>query len=145
MSLSQPSDWDEIENTYLLLEENVDTLYQHCLTSDQKKQLNDTHSAACCALWKVGQQARPGESSLSTTASSDLKIADMQLNTRLKNLGDIGAFFVCGGSSSGTSKAIQLSSSTKRPLCRSEGLGSSAARGRLATPVSPGADFESTP
>jgi len=93
MSPAQPSYRDEIENTYLTLEENFDTLYQHCLTSEQKKQLSDTHSAARYALWKVGQPVQhPDESSVGTTASQELKIANMQLTTMLKNLGDVGAF-----------------------------------------------------
>lgn len=88
-----PSYRDEIENTHLTLEENFDTLYEHCLTSEQKKQLSDTHSAARYALWKVGQQVRSDEeSSVGTTASQDLKIANVQLNAMLKNLDDVGTF-----------------------------------------------------
>ena len=37
---------DEIEDTFLLLEENFYTLYQRCSTSEQKKHLCDTYSAA---------------------------------------------------------------------------------------------------
>jgi hypothetical protein len=88
---SQSSYRDEVEHTYLLLEENFDTLYQHCSTSEQKKQLSDTHSATRYTLWKVGQQGRPDESSVGTIASRDLRMANMLLTAMLKNLGDIGA------------------------------------------------------
>ena len=90
-SPSPPSYRDEVEHTYLLLDENFDTLYQRCSTSEQKKQLSDTHSATRYTLWKVGQQGRPTESSVGTIASQDLKMANMLLTAMLKNLGDIGA------------------------------------------------------
>jgi len=106
---SQPSCRDEVEHTYLLLEENFDTLYQYCLTSEQKKQLSDTHSAARYALWKVGQQVRPDGSGAGSAASQDLKIANMQLNTRLKNLEDIGAFL------SLAEEAVRLATSLAPP------------------------------
>jgi hypothetical protein len=109
MSPAQPSYRDEIENTYLTLEENFATLYQHCLTSEQKKQLSDTHSAARYALWKVAQQARPDESSGGTTASQDLKVANMQLNTMLKNLVDMDAFL------SLAAEAVRLAASLAPP------------------------------
>ena len=91
-SPSQPSYRDEIEHTYLLLDENFDTLYQHCLTSEQKKQLSDTYSATRYTFWKVGQQVCPDESSVGTIGVQDLKMANMLLTATLKNLGDIGAF-----------------------------------------------------
>ena len=91
MSPAHPSYWDEIENTYLTLEENFDTLYQHCLTSEQKKQLSDTHSAARYACWKVVRQSRPDGWSVDSNASQDLKMANMQLAAMLQNPGDIGA------------------------------------------------------
>lgn len=90
-SPSQPSYRDEIEHTYLLLDENFDTLYLHCSTSKQKKQLSDTYSATRYTLWKVGQEVHRDESSVGTTASQDLKMANMLLTAMLKNLGDIGA------------------------------------------------------
>jgi hypothetical protein len=90
-SPSQPSYRDEVEHTYLLLDENFDTLYQHCVTPEQKKQLSDTHSATRYTLWKVGQQGRPDESSVGTLASQDLKMANTLLTAMLKNLGDVGA------------------------------------------------------
>jgi hypothetical protein len=73
------------------LDENFDTLYQHCATSKQKKQLSDTYSATRYTLWKVGQQGRPDESSVGTLASQDLKMANTLLTAMLKNLGDVGA------------------------------------------------------
>src|SRR2546426_5080545 len=92
MSLSTPSYRDGIEDTCLLLEENFRTLYQHCSTPEQKRQLSETHSAARYAWWKVGKQARPGESSVDSRASQDLKMVNVQLAAVLKDLGDIGAF-----------------------------------------------------
>ena len=83
---------DAIEDTVLLLEENFDTLYQHCSTSEQKKHLSDTHSAARYACWKVAKPARPDERSVDSRAFQDLKMANMQLGTMLQNLDDIGAF-----------------------------------------------------
>ena len=83
---------DEVEHTYLLLDENFITLYQHCSTSAQKKQLRDTHSATRYTRWKVGQPRRSGESNVSAIPSQDLKIANVQLTEMLKNLDDIGAF-----------------------------------------------------
>lgn len=83
---------DEVERTYLLLDENFDTLYQHCSTFDQKRQLSDTHSAIRYTRWKVGQPLRPDERSSPAVPCQDLKTANMQLTAMLKNLGDIGAF-----------------------------------------------------
>ena len=77
---------DEIEDTCLTLEENFDTLYQRCLTSEQKKRLCDTHSVARYTLWKVGQEGRPNESSVGAPASQDLRMVNMRLNAMLKNL-----------------------------------------------------------
>ena len=91
-SSPQPTYRDEVEHTYLLLDENFDTLYQHCLTSEQKKQLSDTYSATRYTLWKVGQQVCPDERSVGTIAFQDLKMANMLLAAMLKNLRDIGAF-----------------------------------------------------
>jgi hypothetical protein len=79
---------DEIEDTFLLLEENFYTLYQRCSTSEQKKHLCDTYSAARYACWKA-KQARPG--SVDSNASQDLKMANMQLAAMLQNPGAIGA------------------------------------------------------
>jgi hypothetical protein len=91
-SASEPPYRDEVERTYLLLYENFDTLYQHCSTSEQKRQLSDTHSAIRYTRWKVGQQLRPDENSSTTVACKDLKMANMQLTAMLKSLGDIGTF-----------------------------------------------------
>jgi hypothetical protein len=91
-SASEPSYRDEVEHTYLLLDENFNTLYQRCSTSEQKKQLLDTHSVTRYTRWKVGQPRRPGESKVSAIPSQDLKVANVQLTAMLKNLGDIGAF-----------------------------------------------------
>jgi hypothetical protein len=108
-SPSQPSYRDEIEHTYLLLEENFDTLYQHCSPSDQKRQLSDTYSATRYTLWKVGQQQRPDESSVGTIASQDLKMVNMLLTALLKNLGDIGAVL------SVAAEAVRLAASLAPP------------------------------
>jgi hypothetical protein len=89
---SKPSYRDEVERTYLLLEENFEVLYQHCLTFEQKKLLSDTHSAARYALWKVGESVGPDERGVGATVPQDLKMANMQLSTRLRNLDDINAF-----------------------------------------------------
>jgi len=83
---------DEIEDTFLLLEENFDTLYQRCSTSEQKRHLCDTYSAARYACWKVARPARPYERSVDSRAFQDLKMANMQLGAMLQNLDDIGAF-----------------------------------------------------
>jgi hypothetical protein len=82
---------DEIEDTFLLLEENFYTLYQRCSTSEQKKHLCDTYSAARYACWKVAKQARPDGRSVDSNASQDLKMANMQLAAMLQDTGDIGA------------------------------------------------------
>jgi hypothetical protein len=82
---------DEIEDTFLLLEENFYTLYQRCSTSEQKKHLCDTYSAARYACWKVAEQARPDVWSVDSNASQDLKMANMQLAAMLQIPGDIGA------------------------------------------------------
>ncbi len=82
---------DQIEDTFLLLEENFDTLYEHCSTSEQKKHLCDMYSAARYACWKVTKQARPDGRSVDSNASQDLKMANMQLAARLQNPGDIDA------------------------------------------------------
>lgn len=83
---------DEVEHTYLLLDENFKTLYLRCSTPEQKKQLRDTHSATRYTRWKVGQPRRPGESNLSAIPSQDLKVVNVQLTAMLKNLDDIDAF-----------------------------------------------------
>jgi len=85
-----PIDASEVEYTYLLLEENFGTLYQSCLTADQKKQLSDLYSAARYACWKAVEQARRDEGG-DSIVSRDLKMTNLQLATTLQNLGDIGA------------------------------------------------------
>jgi hypothetical protein len=82
---------DEIEDTFLLLEENFYTLYQRCSTPEQKKHLCDTYSAARYACWKVAKQARPEGRSVDSNASQDLKTTNIQLAAILHNPGDIGA------------------------------------------------------
>jgi hypothetical protein len=91
-SAPEPSYRDEVERTYLLLDENFDTLYRHCSSAEQKRQLSDTYSATRYTRWKVGQQPRPDESSISAVACRDLKMANRQLTVMLSNLGDISAF-----------------------------------------------------
>jgi len=86
-----PIDASEVEYTYLLLEENFGTLYQSCLTADQKKQLSDLYSAARYACWKAVEQARRDERAVDSIVSRDLKMTNLQLATTLQNLGDIGA------------------------------------------------------
>ena len=81
----------EVEYTYLLLEENFSTLYQRCLTADQKKQLCDQYSAARYACWKAVEQARRDEGGVDSSVSRDLKMTNLQLATTLQSLGDIGA------------------------------------------------------
>ncbi len=82
---------DEIEDTFLLLEENFYTLYQRCSTSEQKKHLCDTYSAARYACWKVVKQERPDMLRVDSNASRDLKMTNMQLAAMLQKPGDIGA------------------------------------------------------
>ena len=82
---------DEIEDTFLLLEENFHTLYERCSTSEQKKHLCDTYSAARYACWKVAKQARPDGWSADSNASRDLKMTNVQLAAILQNPGEIGA------------------------------------------------------
>jgi len=106
---SEPSYRDEVEHTYLLLNENFDILYRHCSTSEQKKLLSDTHSVTRYTSWKVGQQLRPDESSPSTIASRDLKKANGQLTAMLTNLGDIGAFLRLAA------EAVRLAASLSPP------------------------------
>jgi hypothetical protein len=91
------------------LHENFDTLYQHCSTSEQKRQLSDMHSATRYARWKVGQPRRPGESRVSAIPSQDLKMANMQLTALLQNLGDIGGFL------SLAAEAVRLAASLSPP------------------------------
>jgi hypothetical protein len=91
------------------LDENFDTLYRHCSTPEQKKQLSDTHSATRYTRWKVGQQLRPDESSASTIASRDLNTANRQLTAMLNNLVDIGAFL------SLAAEAVRLAASLSLP------------------------------
>jgi len=95
MPIDAPGDWtyrDEVEDTFLLLEESFDTLYQHCSTSEQKKHLCDMYSGARYACWKVARQARPDERPVDPSVSQDLKVANMQLAAILQNLDDVGAF-----------------------------------------------------
>jgi hypothetical protein len=108
-SPAQPSYRDEVEHTYLLLDENFDTLYEHCSTTEQKKQLSDTHSATRYTLWKVGQQGRRDESGVGTIASQDLKMANRLLTAMLQNLGDIGAVL------SVAAEAVRLAASLTPP------------------------------
>ncbi len=108
-SPSPPSYRDEIEDTCLLLEENFRTLYQHCSTAEQKRQLSETHSAARYAWWKVGKQARPGESSVDSRASQDLKKINVHLAGMLKDRSDIGAFL------SLAAEAVRLAESLAPP------------------------------
>jgi hypothetical protein len=90
------------------LGENFATLYQRCSTSQQKKELSDTYSAARYVLWKVGEQARRHERSVGAPAHQDLQMANTQLNTMLKNRGDVGAFL------SLAAEAVRLASSLAR-------------------------------
>ena len=100
---------DEIEDTFLLLEENFDTLYQRCSTSEQKRHLCDTYSAARYACWKVARPALPYERSVDSRAFQDLKMANMQLGAMLQNLDDIGAFL------SLAAEAVRLATSLAPP------------------------------
>jgi len=85
---------DDVEYTYLLLEENFETLYQRCLTSEQKRRLSDMRSAARYACWKVAKQVRPDERAVDSSVCHDLKMTNRQLATVLQNLGDIGPFLI---------------------------------------------------
>src|SRR5882762_10716196 len=86
-----PAYREEIEDTFLLLEENFYTLYQRCSTSEQKKHLCDTYSAARYACWKVVKQARPDMLRVDSNASRHLKMTNVQLAAMLQKPGDIGA------------------------------------------------------
>jgi hypothetical protein len=108
-SASEPSYRDEVEHTYLLLDENFDTLYRRCSTSEQKKQLSDTRSVTRYTRWKVGQQLRPDESRARRIASRDLKMANVQLTAMLTNPGDIDAFL------SLATEAVRLAASLSQP------------------------------
>jgi hypothetical protein len=95
MPIDSPGDRtyrDEIEDTFLLMQENFHALYERCSTSEQKKHLCDTYSAARYACWKVAKQVRPDGWGVDSNASRDLKIANMQLAAMLQNLDDAGAF-----------------------------------------------------
>ena len=83
---------DDVEYTYLLLEENFETLYRHCLTKEQKKRLADMRSAARYACWKAARLVRPEGRTVDSTVCRDLKMTNMQLAAILQNLGDIGPF-----------------------------------------------------
>ena len=83
---------DAIEDTFLLLEDNFNTLYLHCSTTEQKKHLSDTYSAARYACWKVGRPVCPDERDVDTRVSRDLRMANVQLGAMLPRLGDIDAF-----------------------------------------------------
>jgi hypothetical protein len=88
---------DDVEYTYLLLEENFETLYRHCLTKEQKKRLSDMRSSARYACWKAAKQVGPDGRAVDSSDSSvshDLKKTNMQLATILQNLGDIGPFLI---------------------------------------------------
>lgn len=100
---------DEIEDTFLLLEENFYALYQRCSTSEQKRHLCDTYSAARYACWKVAKEARPDRRSVDSNASQDLKLANMQFAAMLQNPGDIGA------SLSLAAEAVRLATSLAPP------------------------------
>ena len=83
---------DDVEYTYLLLEENFEKLYRHCLTKEQKKRLSDMRSAARYASWKAAKQVSPDGRAVDSSVSRDLKVTNMQLAAILQNLGDIGPF-----------------------------------------------------
>jgi len=100
-----PIDAFEVEYTYLLLEENFGTLYQRCLTANQKKQLCDLLSAARYARWKAVEQARRDERAVDSIVSRDLKMTNQQFATTLQNLGDIGACLTLAA------EAVRLASS----------------------------------
>jgi hypothetical protein len=100
-----PIDVFEVEYTYLLLEENFGTLYQCCLSVDQKKHLCDLYSAARYACWKAVEQARRDERAVDSIVSRDLKMTNLQLATILQNLGDIGACLTLAA------EAVRLASS----------------------------------
>jgi hypothetical protein len=85
---------DDVEYTYLLLEENFETLYRHCLTKEQKKRLSDMRSAARYACWKAAKQGRADERVVDSSLSRDLKMTNMQLAAILQNLSDIGPFLI---------------------------------------------------
>jgi hypothetical protein len=82
---------DEIEDTFLLLQENFHTLYQRCSTSEQKRHLCDTYSAARYACWKVVEQAHPDVLRVDSNAAQALKMANVQFAAVLQNPGDVGA------------------------------------------------------
>jgi len=83
---------DAIEATFLLLEDNFDTLYQRCSTSEQKRHLIGTYSATRYACWKMGKQERVDEGKPDSEAARDLKIINARLVAMLPGVDDVDAF-----------------------------------------------------
>ncbi len=82
----------EIEVTCRSLEEHYKTLYEKCVTADQKTQLRNTYSAARYAFWKFDEMESAVKSDLAESTYNDLKVANARITAMLKNVDDIPAF-----------------------------------------------------
>jgi hypothetical protein len=82
----------EIEVTCRSLEEHFKTLYEKCVTPDQKTQLRNTYSAARYAFWKFDETEPAVKSDLAESTYHDLKVTNSRINAMLKNVDDIAVF-----------------------------------------------------
>jgi hypothetical protein len=82
----------EIEATCRSLEEHFETLYEKCVTADQKAQLRNTYSAARYACWKVDETEAAGDGDLADSTFNDLKVINTRIKAMLRNIDDIDGF-----------------------------------------------------
>lgn len=82
----------EVEVTCRSLEEHYKTLYEKCVSPEQKTQLRNTYSAARYAFWKFDETEPAVKSDHAKSTYNDLKITNSRITTMLKKVDDIAEF-----------------------------------------------------
>ncbi len=83
----------EVEVTCRSLEEHYKTLYEKCVTPDQKTQFRNTYSAARYAFWKFDETEPALKSDLATSTYNELKVTNSRIKAMLKKkVDDIAVF-----------------------------------------------------
>lgn len=84
----------EVEVTCRSLEEHYKTLYEKCVSPEQKTQLRNTYSAARYAFWKFDETEPAVKSDHAKSTYNDLKITNSRITAMLKKVDDIAEFLI---------------------------------------------------
>ncbi len=80
-----------VEMTYVLLEENFDTLYENCESQNDRVLLRNLHASARDAYWRAVASALKDGNQVVHEIFLDLNAANQQIKDLLANLQDVGA------------------------------------------------------